>query len=65
MDTIVQMTHFTCLGMLSPNQLDTQLFLLRFSQKSQVQDGRRKNWLLSKYACNSQISMILVSISKF
>ena len=43
MDTIMKVTYFMFLGMLSPNQADTQLYLLRFSQKRQVQDGRRKN----------------------
>ena len=65
MDTIMKMTYFMFLGMLSPNQADTQLYLLRFSQKTQVQDGRRKNWLLRKYTCNGQNTMIFISIARF
>ena len=37
LDTSMKVTYFMFWGMLSPNQADTQLYLLWFSQKTQNQ----------------------------
>ena len=42
LDKSMKMTYFMFLGMLSPNPVDTQLYLQRFTWKTEIQDGRRK-----------------------